>query len=169
MPRIPYVSNDIQGPIPDQIRSRRSGNLLELDRTLLHNPDFAAGWNQLLSAVRTKSRIPDVVRESVICYIAVLNEAWYEWDQHAPLAIGLGMSQDVMHHLKLGNVSCVDRHLRPVMQLTRELTKEAKVTDELYETVRQALGSDDAVHDLIAVVATYNMVSRYLNALQVGQ
>lgn len=169
MPRIPYVPSGIKGSLPDEIRARRNGPLLDLDRTLLHNPDFAAGWNQLLGAVRTKSRLPDSVRELAICWVAVCNEAWYEWDQHVPLAIAAGIEGKVMENVKRGAVRDLDQRHQLVVDFTTSLTRHATILDDTFQSIKRELGSDEAVHDLVAVVATYNMVSRYLNALQVGQ
>ena len=67
-PRIPYVSDDIDGDIADAIRQRRGGELLELDRMLLHNPDLASGWNNMFGAIRTKTSLPASIRELCICW-----------------------------------------------------------------------------------------------------
>src|SRR5438105_3041649 len=56
---IPYLSDDQVGP-PDlvtAIKSRRSGGkLLNLDRMLLHSPNFAKGWNGMFAAIRNRAR-----------------------------------------------------------------------------------------------------------------
>src|SRR5215470_2707748 len=53
---IPYVAdNDQTGPaeVVSAIRARRTGGkLLNLDRMLLHSPNYAKGWNGLLGAIR---------------------------------------------------------------------------------------------------------------------
>ncbi|CCG82794.1 putative 4-carboxymuconolactone decarboxylase [Taphrina deformans PYCC 5710] len=155
-PRIPYVDKDIRGPVPEAIRARRKGSLLELDRTLLRNPAIAAGWNALLDA------------EVAICLVAVINGAAYEWAQHAPLAIDAGVSPRLMDSLKRGDVSGFDERHRLVLRVTRAMTDTVVVEDALFQEAVDVFGHDVA-HDLVAIVATYNMVSRYLVALKVGQ
>ncbi len=54
MSRIPYKPSDLAEPteLVAAIRARRGGQLLNLDRMLLHSPSLASGWNGFLKAVR---------------------------------------------------------------------------------------------------------------------
>ncbi len=69
MPRIPYrypaAGTD---PIADAIRERRGPvrGLTPLDGMLLNASPIASGWNSLLGAVRTKSSLPDDIREIMV-------------------------------------------------------------------------------------------------------
>src|SRR6202000_278018 len=87
MSRVPYVADK---PSPDepemvaQIRARRGGKLLNLDRMLLNSPAFAQGWNAHLGAVRRELALDSRLRELAVCAVAVLNGADYELAQHAP-------------------------------------------------------------------------------------
>ena len=76
MPRIPYLRDEEIGDddTVQAIRKRRGGGLLNLDRLLLYSPPVAAGWNQLLGAVRTQLSLPARWRELAICAVAVLND-----------------------------------------------------------------------------------------------
>src|SRR5436853_5904657 len=83
---IPYVADDDKAGPPDllaAIRARRpGGKLLNLDRMLLHSPNFAKGWNGMFAAIRGQLTLPGNLRELPIMAIAVLNKAEYEWAQH---------------------------------------------------------------------------------------
>src|ERR1700712_2195725 len=101
--RLPYFdpedSNASQKPeeaaIISRVRARRAPRPLQaLDLTLLHSPAVADGWNSFLGAIRTKTSLSDDVREIAICRVAVINEAWYEWGHHAPLAKAGGVSDE---------------------------------------------------------------------------
>jgi alkylhydroperoxidase family enzyme len=91
--RLPYTpldptpSNPQDDAIISRVRQRRGGTLIELDRTLLHAPPIADGWNSFLLSIRTQSTLPTSVRETAICRVAVLNQAWYEWDHHLPILL----------------------------------------------------------------------------------
>ena len=93
-PRIPFVPADIAEPaeVVAAIRARRGGELLALDRMLLHSPALAAGWNTFLGAVRNGLLVDRRLRELAMCTVAVLNGAEYEYVQHAPLYIAAGAS-----------------------------------------------------------------------------
>src|SRR5207237_10663336 len=84
---IPYVTDEKAGPpeLVQAIKARRpNGQLLNLDRMLLHSPNYAKGWNGMFAAIRNQLALPGDLRELAIMAIAVLNKADYEWIQHEP-------------------------------------------------------------------------------------
>jgi alkylhydroperoxidase family enzyme len=173
MPRIPFVPADISEPrdIVDAVRARRGGKLLDLDRMLLHSPEFTAGWNAHLGAVRTRLSVPGKLRELAICGVAALNGAEYEYVHHAPLLVKEGGTQAQVDALRDLARAARDEKLfdateRAVLQLTLEMTRDVKVSDATFEAVR-AIGGDQHAIEIVAVIATYNMVSRFLVALAV--
>src|SRR2546421_8112217 len=79
--------------IVSTIRKRRGGKLLNLDRMLIHSPEFARGWNALLGAVRTELALDARLRELAIVTVAKINKADYEWDHHLPHLLKAGATQ----------------------------------------------------------------------------
>jgi hypothetical protein len=77
-------------PLVEEIRKRRGGELLHLDRMLLHSPPFAQGWNFMLGQIRSHLSAPIKLRELIMCTIAILNKAEYEYFQHAPVYLSVG-------------------------------------------------------------------------------
>ncbi len=173
MPRIPYADEQtVPHKVVDQIRARRGGELLNLDRMLLHSPAYARGWNALLGAVRRELTLPPRLRELAICAVASLTQAEYEWRQHAPELLAAGGSHpqlDALADVAIAaeRADLFDDAERAVLRLTHELTLDIKVSGSTFERAREALASDQQVVELIGVVGTYNMVSRFLVALDV--
>ncbi|MCW8859332.1 MAG: carboxymuconolactone decarboxylase family protein [Deltaproteobacteria bacterium] len=172
MPVVPYKPLDIQDPqeLVSSIRARRGGTLLNLDRILLHSPAFAAGWNSFLGAVRNSLIIPAKLRELAICTVAIINDAEYEFIQHAPELIKAGGSEAQLAALKrLDDLSPesseFDHQEFAVIKLSQEMTRSVKVNDKTMQAVKSTLDNDQQLMELIGVIATYNMVSRYLVAL----
>jgi alkylhydroperoxidase family enzyme len=172
--RIPQVPDAELGPVEvvDAIRKRRGGTLLNLDRMLLNSPAFAVGWNGFLGAVRTSLTLDACLRELAICAVAVLNRADYELLQHASEWLAAGGTQTQLDRLHdydaaLQDVLLFSEAERAVLQLTLEMTRNVQVTDACFSRVQQALGSPQAQVELVGVIAAYNMVSRFLEALQV--
>ena len=95
MPRLPYVAADISEPadIVDAMRARRNGKLNEVDRIMLHAPDFSRGFNLLMGAVRHKLSFPAFLRELAICGVGYLNESEFEVVNHLPELEHLGASE----------------------------------------------------------------------------
>ena len=175
MPRIPYRNEDDPqiGDLVDSIKARRKGNLINLDRMLLHSPPFAQGWNALLGAVRRSLEIPPRVRELAICAVARLNKAGYEWYQHAPEFLDAGGPQAQLDALDDVDAAARDARLfdeaeRAALQLTLEMTRGVEVSDATLERARKAFG-DRQLTELVGTIATYNMVSRFLVALGVDE
>lgn len=88
---VPYLPKDIQSTIANEIRQRRNGELLNLDRVLLHHEGIAAAWNKLFGTLRSQLTVLDAQsRELAICYVGILNRAEYEVYQHTPDFIEAG-------------------------------------------------------------------------------
>jgi alkylhydroperoxidase family enzyme len=175
MSRVPYVTAEPTGnesELVARIRARRGGKLLNLDRMLLNSQPFARGWNAHLGAVRAELALSPKLRELAVCAVAVLNGAEYEFEQHAPEWLRAGGTSAQVEALKSINPAredptAFDSVELAVLRLTIEMTRNVAVSDATFEHVRAALSDDRHVVELVGVVATYNMVSRFLVALEV--
>jgi alkylhydroperoxidase family enzyme len=173
-PRIPSVPDEQLGPadVVQAIRKRRGGTLLNLDRMLLNSPAFAVGWNTFLGAVRNALSLDPRLRELAICAVAVVNRAEYEWLQHAPEFLAAGGTPQQLEALRdveaaSWDMKCFNATERAVLELCLEMCRNVQVSDDCFERVRQRLGVTQQVVELVGVIAAYNMVSRFLEALQV--
>jgi alkylhydroperoxidase family enzyme len=171
---IPYVSAELREPaaIVEAIRARRGGGLLHLDRMLLHSPNFARGWNSLLGATRSELALPAQLRELCICAVGLHNGAEYEVQQHSPPFLAAGGSLEQLQALRSAGSACDNAALfnpleRVALRLCHSMSAEVRVPAPLIAELRQLLGSDALLVELVGVVATYNMVSRFLVALDV--
>jgi alkylhydroperoxidase family enzyme len=175
MPRIPY-RNEEDAEIRDlvgSIKSRRNGKVINLDRMLLHSPPFAQGWNALLGSVRRDLELPPRIRELVICAVARLTKASYEWHQHAPEFLAAGGPQAHLDALddvdaSTRNTKLFDEGERAALQLTLEMTRYVEVGNATLDRARKIYGERQLV-ELVGTIATYNMVSRFLVALGVDE
>jgi alkylhydroperoxidase family enzyme len=176
MARIAYQPADLAAPadLVEAIRQRRGGQLLNLDRMLLHSPPLARGWNGYLRAVREELEVAPRLRELAMCVVAALNRADYEFHHHAPEFIAAGGSPTQVDALRdplrvmddSTRSALFDPAEQAVLQLTIEMTRDVVVSDATFDRVHHLLGDRHTV-ELVAVVATYNMVSRFLVALGV--
>ena len=168
MARIPYadLTNPEAKPLVDRIVAERGG-VLHLYQMLLHSPPVASGWLNYLTAIRQQSTLPGGLRELVIMRIAVLNGAPYEAEQHAPIALREGVSQVQLDDLDNWKESKnYDATQRAVLAYTDAMTKDIHVSPEVFAAVK-AVMTDRLLVELTATVGAYNMVSRFLEALQI--
>ncbi len=146
------------------------GRISPLYGTLLNSPPIAHGWEQMLSAVRNRNSIPAGLRELVILRVAVLNRAPYEFDAHVPHALAAGVSAEAVEasrSVPLAADAPFTEAQRVALRLADAMTRDIDVPDALYAEVRQHFDVQGQI-DLVATVAAYNMVSRFLVALQIG-
>ncbi|EAU80892.1 beta-ketoadipate enol-lactone hydrolase [Coprinopsis cinerea okayama7 len=177
-------------PVADAIRKRRGERgLTALDGNLLHFAEGARGYNDLLGALRTGGKVPGDLRELMILRIAALNHAAYEWVQHEPIGRKEGLSTGQLYSIR-----DIDTPLPPAKGLFTPLQEAAldfvdkltlvssssftvdhgvKYKDALrkyvegtghseVEELTNALYSESSM-----LVATYNLVSRFLVATDV--
>lgn len=164
MPRIEYAypSKDVA----QQISDRRGGSLTPLDLLLAHNNGLAEGWNTLLGSVRSQFSLPGDLREMVILRVGRLNSAPYEWDAHLPVAKREGLPEEVITALLSDATTTGFQPHDAVLRFVDEMTCNVIVSDEAFEGLREHF-NDTLIAELTATVAVYNMVSRFLVALDV--
>lgn len=166
---IPYVADDAAPrDLADAIRARRGGTLLNLDRMLLHSPNFAKGWNAMFGAIRGQLELAPKLRETAIMAVAALNEADYEWAAHEGEFRAAGGTDAELAALKRIGRDRADLRLfgaseRATLRLTIEMTRNIRVKAETMKAIRAVL-PDQQVVELIGTIAGYNMVSRFLIA-----
>ena len=168
MARIPYadLNNPEAKPLVERIVAERGG-VLHLYQMLLQSPPVASGWLNFLTAIRQKSSLPAALRELVIMRVAVINGAPYEAEQHAPIALREGVSQAQLDDLNAWESSDkFDPTQRAVLGYTDAMTKGIQVPDAIFAALR-AVFTDRLIVELTATVGAYNMVSRFLEALQI--
>jgi AhpD family alkylhydroperoxidase len=168
MARIPYADlNDPEAaPLVQRIVAER-GHVLHLYQMLLHSPPLAEGWLGYLTAVRQKLDLSGALRELIIMRVALLNGAPYEAAQHGPIALKEGVSQAQLDALANWRDSGLfDATQSAVLALTDAMTREIHFDAAIMAAVRDALGERGAV-EAAATIAAYNMVSRFLEALQI--
>jgi len=170
MARIDYVdeaSPAVDAELLRSIRQRRGGELLNLDRMLLHSAPLARGWNALMGAIRTQTVLDGALRELVILRVAVLNRAPYEFAQHAPVGLAEGLTQTQVDAVADWEASALfDSRARAVLAYTDAMTLQVQVPDAVFDALASLFSPRERV-ELTATVASYNMVSRFLEALRI--
>jgi 4-carboxymuconolactone decarboxylase len=167
MARLP--GTDGPAEVADRIRARRGGRLRPTDELLLHSPAVADGWNALLGAVRQRTSLPPQLRELIILRVAVLTGADYEWAAHEPAARRAGLTDAQLAAVAAADAAdqpALDPGQRRVIALADAMTRQVRVPDQVFDALRPQLSTAQLI-ELVVTVAAYNMVSRFLVALQV--
>ena len=159
----------------DAILARRGGALINLDRALLWSEPVARGWNVYLKNIRTGLPTSRKLCELGICTVALLTGAKYEYHHHAPDFLTAGGTQaelDALNRVVQGDPcqAVTDEALhdieRLVVQYAAQMTRNVKVDDALFAAMQARFTTTELV-ELTTAIATYNMVARFLVALQI--
>lgn len=194
--RLPYAPStppDTAGADTAEIYSRIAARrhprpLIPLDLSLLHSPPVADGWNSFLGAIRSRTVVDPGLLELAVCRVAVLNDAVYEWNAHAPLALKGGIlpvelkdARSLPSTVTAGDAEkdqrakeCLDKSVlnpkqRAVLVYTDQMTQRVKVDDQVFEQLKTVGFNDREIVELTTGIAGYNCVSRFLVALDVGE
>nr|WP_315259831.1 carboxymuconolactone decarboxylase family protein [uncultured Limnohabitans sp.] len=167
--RVPLVE---QGTRPElkEIEERilqERGRISLLYQVLLNSAPIAQGWESMLTAVRNKTSVPADLRELMILRVAVLNKASFEFEAHIPHALKAGVSAEKIDDIKDMDLSArFNDEEKLILTMTDHMTRDIEVPAELMQEVTRRYGPGQVV-ELVATVAAYNMVSRFLVALNI--
>ena len=152
------------------IEARRGGALFDLDRMLLWSEPLARGWNVYLRALRQEISLSPFVRELAICVVARLTGADYEFHHHAPELKKAGATEAQLAALDDPDAAAAsgrfDELQRAVIRFAIASTRNVQIPDSTFDALKQRMSPTEVV-ELVAVTAAYNMVARFLVALQV--
>ena len=178
VPLVPPGTRPELSAIERSIAEQR-GSISVLYQVLLNSAPLASGWEKLLTAVRKQTSVPAELRELVILRVAVLNRATFEFDAHVPYARQAGIADakvDAVRHWRPdyrdgdgagatpGVVFSDDEQL--VLELADAMTRDIEVPDPLMARLSARFDARGVV-EMVATVAAYNMVSRFLVALRI--
>ncbi|KAE8354341.1 AhpD-like protein [Aspergillus coremiiformis] len=192
--RLPYAPSDPPASDPEaaaiyaRIAARRNPRpLIPLDLSLLHAPPVADGWNSFLGAIRSRTVIDPGLLELAICRVAVLTQAVYEWNAHAPLALTGGIQPAELQAVRtlpstaIGDAaagskaqdaleqSALTSRQKAIVRYADEMTQTVSVQDATVARLQTEGFSDREIVELTTGIAAYNCVSRVLVALDVGE
>ena len=167
MARISYadIHQPALAPVVERIVEER-GSVLKLYEMLLHSPPVAAGWLTFLTAIRQQCHLSGRIRELVIMRVAVINNAEYEFRAHTPFALAEGFSQRQIDALREGAFDTFDAAERAALAYSESMTRNVQVPGAIFEAVGRHFNERELV-ELTATIGAYNLVSRFLEALQV--
>jgi len=141
--------------------------ILNLYKVAAHSPKVFLNLIRLGNSVIGRTELPSKLREIAILRVATLSGSEYEWAQHAPVALQVGISQKQLDSISdWKNSSEFDSEERAVLQYTDEVTQNVRVTDQTFNKLKAFLG-EQAIVELTITVGYYGMLARLLVPLQV--
>jgi 4-carboxymuconolactone decarboxylase len=151
-----------------KIKGARGGRLINIYRLMLHSPTLANAWFDLNQAVRYGTEIDGQCREIAVIRVALLNKVEYVRRAHGPAyALKEGLTPEQVDNLADWQSSNLfsDKQ-RAVLAYTDAMTRDIEVSDAVFTEVRKHFGERQTV-ELTLLISAYNMLTRFLKALEV--
>jgi 4-carboxymuconolactone decarboxylase len=151
-----------------RIKGARGGRLINIYRLMLHSPMLANAWFDLNQAVRYGTEIDGQCRELAVIRVAILNDVEYVQRAHGPAyALKEGLTPEQVTAIADWRSSelFTDKQ-RALLNYTDAMTREIDVPDPVFTGVRKHFGERQTV-ELTMLIGAYNMLTRFLKALQV--
>ncbi|MBI2832666.1 MAG: carboxymuconolactone decarboxylase family protein [Chloroflexi bacterium] len=170
MARVRLLQKEDASPDAGEIFTRMEANgakIINLYRVLAHSPHPMLNFIRLGGALVAKAELPSRLRELVILRIASVTGAKYEWAQHYPIAMQVGITQkqtDAVPHWKASKEFNAEE--RAVLQYTDDVLRNKGVTDVTFNALRSFLDERQIV-ELTLSIAYWEMVAHVLVPLQV--
>lgn len=135
--------------------------------TISRHRRLSRWWLPFAGSLLLRGRLPRADTELVILRTAYNCSSWYEWVQHAPLAIRSGLSTEAVVAVATGSgaPSWTPRQ-RLLLEATDELHQAQLISDPTWAGLVSELTPEDCI-ELCFLVGHYEMVAMTLNSLGV--
>jgi len=141
--------------------------VLNLFKIMAHSPQVGYQFLRLGNAILFRGVVPPHLRELAILRVGFINKAVYEWTQHVPIALRVGVRQAQIDALsQWENSTEFSDTEKAILLYTDEETLNIRVKDETFAAVRAIL-SEEGIVELTTAIGYYGMVCRILETLQV--
>lgn len=151
-----------------KIKGARGGRLINIYRLMLHSPALANAWFDLNQAVRYGTEIDGQSREIAVIRVAILNNVEYVQRAHGPAyALKEGLTPAQVAAISDWQPSKLfNEPQRALLAYTDAMTREIKVPDAVFAELRKHFSQRQTV-ELTMLIGAYNMLTRFLQALEV--
>jgi len=171
MARVPLIEETDHPELGDsiaKIKGARGDRLINIYRLMLHSPALADAWFELNQAVRYGTQIDGQSRELAVIRVAILNNVEYVQRAHGPAyALKEGLTPEQV--AAIGNwlpSQLFSSPQRALLAYTDAMTREIDVPDTVFSELRRHFSERQTV-ELTMLIGAYNMLTRFLKALNV--
>ena len=141
--------------------------VLNIFRMMAHAETNFIPAMRFANSILHKQKLSHVNRELLILQVAKIEGGEYEWRQHVPIALGVGVTQPQIDALGRGDytASVFNEAERALLAFGREVTENVRVGDAVFAAARKHF-SDQEIVESIFTVGCYMMMARLTEATQ---
>jgi alkylhydroperoxidase family enzyme len=141
---------------------------LNIFRMMAHAQANMIPAMRLGNSILHRQKLSAVNRELLILQVAQLEGGAYEWRQHVPIALGVGVTQRQIDALERGaydDDEAFDAAERALLAFGREVTENVRVPETVFAGMRQHF-SDQEIVEAIVAIGFYMMMARLTEATE---
>ena len=137
------------------------------------DPEMARALDDIGMAVRSNTtNVPITMKEVAICVIGAHFRSNVEFWAHSRIALAAGVRQEVLDSIYNSEEPIfLETGEEPFQKAAYDMAKEYletyRISDKIYQTVLELLGSDKAMIELVLVMGHYIGLATQLNILRV--
>jgi alkylhydroperoxidase family enzyme len=140
---------------------------LNIFRMMAHAETNMIPAMRFANSILHKQKLSHVNRELLILQVAKLEGGEYEWRQHVPIALGVGVTQAQIDALDSGDYAnpAFNSAELALLAFSREVVVNVRVPDAMFAAVRQHF-SDQEIVEAIFTIGCYMMMARLTEATE---
>ncbi len=146
---------------------KNGAEVLNLYRTIAHSPSTLSSFLKLGNVLLDQTELSPKFRELAILRIAILMGSEYEWEQHVPIALEVGINQEQIDDIhEWPESDNFDKAEKAVLAYTDQVTLNIKASDRVFRSIRKHL-SERSIVELTITIGYWGMIARVLGPLEV--
>jgi alkylhydroperoxidase family enzyme len=140
---------------------------LNIFRMMAHAEANMIPAMRFANSILHKQKLSHVNRELLILQVAHIEGGEYEWRQHVPIALGLGVSQPQIEAIERGDhaAAVFSEGEQALLAFGREVIENVRVPDAVFAVMRSHF-SDQEIVESILTIGCYMMMARLTEATQ---
>ena len=142
---------------------------LNVFRILSQHPTLAGVVAQQLAMLLYRgNKLDDRLRELIIMRIGWRTGAMYEWTQHWPIALRVGLTEEEILGVRdPDNATCLGAAERSVISATDDVLNKGSITKESWQACAGFLKTHEERLELVAAICNWNTFSILLKSLNI--
>ena len=132
--------------------------------TLGRHPRLFRAWLRYSAHLMPFGRLPRRDTELVILRVAWQCRSAYEWQQHVPIALRVGLTLDEVARVAGDPAAGFTERQRALLAVSDELLAERRLSDATWSAVQASLGDREAI-ELCLLIGNYQGLASTIGAL----
>jgi 4-carboxymuconolactone decarboxylase len=166
MARLPYVNPEAASPAVREALDALPA--LNIFRMLAHADSAFVPYLGLGGVLLAQLELDPKLRELAILLVAAHTGAEYEWIQHVGIAKAIGIDDEQIAAVELGDLqaACLGPDARILLRFTHEVLQRPRADDDTFTALRERFPPRQII-ELLLVIGSYHMLARVMTTLDI--